>query len=49
MKTELAIAVIAGGGIAMADKVTPVTLSFDADTIDQEPRGLELARRSRPG
>ncbi len=51
MKTELAIAVIAGGGIAMADKVTPVTLSFDADTIDQEPRGLELARtgEGKPG
>jgi hypothetical protein len=50
MKTVLPIVVLSGG-IAVADKLAPVTLSFDADTVDQAPRGLELARTGdgKPG
>lgn len=50
MKIVIASVVSLGAGTALADKAAPqpqpqpMTLSFEADTVDKEPKGLELAR-----
>jgi hypothetical protein len=44
MRLVLAIVVLSGSGIALADGPASATLSFDADVVGKEPTGFELAR-----
>lgn len=43
MKRLVSIAVVVWAGSALADN-TPVTLGFDADAVDQAPKGFDLGR-----